>query len=125
MNVGVNTATELKNKSMELAIPFPDLLRGFVIEDLLVRIAKSSYKEHILLADRKGIGIENYNRKTEERLSFYYKESEKQIAPEKLIPGQTLDASLLDVICQELFEGSTDVEWEYTYLIQVQVLPYQ
>ncbi len=118
MNVGVNTATELKKKSMELSIPFPDLLRGFVIEDLLARIAKSSFKEHILLADRKAIGIENYNKKTEERLSFYYKESEKQIALEKLIPGQILQEPLLDVICQELFEGSPDVEWEYTYQIQ-------
>ncbi len=115
MNVGVNPAAELKKRSMELAIPFPDLLRGFVVEDLLDRIAKSSYREHMMLADCKAVGIENYRRQTEERLSFYYKESEKQIAPEKLIPGQTLTGALLDALCRELFEDRREVEWEYAY----------
>ena len=79
MKVGVNTATKLKEKSIELSIPFSNLLWGFVLEDLLDRIAKSSYKEHILLADQGLIGVENYKQPAEGRLTFYYKESENAI----------------------------------------------
>lgn len=118
MKVGVNTATKLKEKSLELSVPFSDLLRGFILEDLLNRIARSSFKEHILLEDQEIVGIENYKRPAERRITFYYKESEKKIAPEKQIPGQVLAAPLLEAVCSELFEDHSEVEWEYTYEMQ-------
>ena len=118
MKVGVNTATKLKEKSIELSIPFSNLLWGFVLEDMLDRIAKSSYKEHILLADQGIIGVENYKRPAEGRLTFYYKESEKKIAPEKQIPGQILAAPLLEAFCREILEETEEVLWRYSYQMQ-------
>ena len=41
MKVGVCEATELKKRSEMLSIPFADLLWGYAVEDLMLRVSTS------------------------------------------------------------------------------------
>ena len=43
MKVGVCEATELKKRSEMLSIPFADLLWGYAVEDLMLRVSTVSY----------------------------------------------------------------------------------
>lgn len=45
MKVGVCEATELKKRSEILSIPFADLLWGYAVEDLMLRVSTSAYRE--------------------------------------------------------------------------------
>ena len=114
MKVGINTAAELKEKSVSLSVPFADLLRGYLTEDILQRIYRSDYREVFWLADDHAIGLEQYRSRKEERLEFYYLESEKTIPPEKRIPGQKLSEGMADHLLKELLfkEQPQGVRWE-------------
>lgn len=116
MKVGVNTATALKEKSMSLSIPFANLLRGYLIEDVLERIYQSDYKEVLWLVSDHAIGLEQYKSSKEDRLEFYYLESEKSIPQEKLIPGQKLSEEMACHMLGELFlnEHLRGIYWEGT-----------
>ena len=48
MKVGVCEATELKKRSEMLSIPFADLLWGYAVEDLMLRVSTSAYREFLL-----------------------------------------------------------------------------
>ena len=45
MKVGVCESTELKERSEALAVSFADLLWGYVVEDMMLRVSTSAYKE--------------------------------------------------------------------------------
>ena len=47
MKVGVCEATELKKRSEMLSIPFADLLWGYAVEDLMLRVSTSAYREFL------------------------------------------------------------------------------
>ena len=49
MKVGVCEATELKKRSEMLSIPFADLLWGYAVEDLMLRVSTSAYREFLWL----------------------------------------------------------------------------
>lgn len=115
MKVGINTATELKDISMERGVAFADLLHAYVIEDLVRRIYESSYADHFLFLQEKGESLADIALHTEERMDFFYIKSEKQIAPDKLIPGQVLSEKLLQQMASEVFDKANkySVDWNY------------
>ena len=49
MKVGVCEATELKKRSEMLSIPFADLLWGYAVEYLMLRVSTSAYREFLWL----------------------------------------------------------------------------
>ena len=57
MKVGVCEATELKKRSEMLSIPFADLLWGYAVEDLMLRVSTSAYREFLWPAASGGRGI--------------------------------------------------------------------
>ncbi|MCM1284204.1 MAG: hypothetical protein NC180_10970 [Muribaculaceae bacterium] len=114
MKVGVNEATELKALAERLELPFANLLWGYVLEDLMLRVCASAYREHLWLRSERPLGEEAYRRGTEPELSFFYRESSRLPAPEKLVPGQMLTTELGGQMLREIFDkpNKREVCWE-------------
>lgn len=106
-------ATELKDRSIELDISFADLLRGYVLEDMMLRISASSYKDILWLETYPILGADAYRERTERRIHFFYQESERTIPPEKLQPGQRLSEALAEQMIADIFvkENKQEVLW--------------
>lgn len=116
MKVGVNEAVELKALAGELGIPFANLLRGYVLEDLLLRFAESDYREYLWLKDDRMLGGEAYRRGDEAALRFFYRERSRFLVPGKQVPGQVLTAALAAQMLAEVLqpENEREVRWEGT-----------
>ncbi len=109
MLVGMNTATQLKEKSVSLSIPFANLLRGYLLEEILCTIFESVYKEKFWLVSEQLIGISNYASNKEETLSFYLVEKEKRISFHKAFAEQLLQELFLNKQRGEVvWNGSVD-----------------
>lgn len=112
MKVGINLAPALKEKSDTLQIPFADLLRGYVLEDFLIRVYESPFHEVLWLANESAVGMESYKQHREQVLQFYYAQSDRTIEASRLIPGQKLTEQLQKVMETAFFTKQTDVTWE-------------
>lgn len=86
MKVGVCEATELKKRSEMLSIPFADLLWGYAVEDLMLRVSTSAYREFLWLMSLPLLGEEAYRQRAKKRIRFFYKGSEEELTPDKLRP---------------------------------------
>ena len=84
MKVGVCEATELKKRSEMLSIPFADLLWGYAVEDLMLRVSTSAYREFLWLMSLPLLGEEAYRQRAKKRIRFFYKGSEEELTPDKL-----------------------------------------
>ena len=106
-------ATELKDRSVELEIPFADLLRGYVLEDMMLRISSSSYKDILWLETYPVLGEAVYRERLERRIYFFYQEGERTLPPEKLQPGQKLSAVLAEQMIKDIFliENKQEILW--------------
>lgn len=93
MKVGVCEATELKKRSEMLSIPFADLLWGYAVEDLMLRVSTSAYREFLWLMSLPLLGEEAYRQRAKKRIRFY-KGSEEELTPDKLQPGQRLSIAM-------------------------------
>jgi hypothetical protein len=107
MKVGVCEATELKKRSGELAIPFADLLWGYVIEDLMFRICDSRYGDRLWLETYPVIGEAAYREKERKTICFCYYEGEK--------PTHELTEELAERMMDEIFgsENFWQVHWRW------------
>lgn len=85
MKVGVCEATELKKRSEMLSIPFADLLWGYAVEDLMLRVSTSAYREFLWLMSLPLLGEEAYRQRAKKRIRFFYKGSEEELTPDKEI----------------------------------------
>jgi hypothetical protein len=81
-----------------------EALRGYAIEELLCRVYESAYGEFLWLKGMQAVGPENYRRRQEACLDFYYAESHKYIAPGKIVPGAPWTDALTERLQKELFE---------------------
>ena len=81
MKVGVCEATELKKRSEMLSIPFADLLWGYAVEDLMLRVSTSAYREFLWLMSLPLLGEEAYRQRAKKRIRFFYKGSEEELTP--------------------------------------------
>ena len=103
MKVGVCEATELKKRSEMLSIPFADLLWGYAVEDLMLRVSTSAYREFLWLMSLPLLGEEAYRQRAKKRIRFFYKGSEEELTPDKLQPGQRLSIAMGEHIKTTLF----------------------
>lgn len=118
MNVGVISATELKEKSIALNMPFANLLRGFVVDEFIRLVQESAFGECIWLAQEDCIGQDSYRKKEEKRIDLFYIESGKKIPKEKVIPGQALLEEVVEAFCDTICQMSDKVEWVYEYQVK-------
>ena len=116
MKVGVCEAIELKNRSEELSIPFADLLWGYTVEDLMLRITTSVYGDCLWLMSLPLLGENAYRQRAKKKIRFFYKASEEEIPPEILKPGQRLSVAMGEHMKQEIFgsENEQKIRWEGT-----------
>lgn len=114
MKVGVNEAQELKQLAEEKELPFANLLRTYVLEDLMTRIYGSDYRDVLLMKEDGMFGEEACRRGGEETLAFYYQQSSRPIPGNKLLPGQRLDVRLMESFVEQVFapENAADIRWE-------------
>ena len=114
MKVGVCESTELKERSEALAVSFADLLWGYVVEDMMLRVSTSAYKEVLWLMTLPLLGIDAYRERAKKHIRFFYQESERALPPEKLRPGQKLSLAMGNHICKEVFDGENaqKIIWE-------------
>ena len=58
MKVGVCEAPELKKQGEKLQLSFADALYGYMIEDVMLRIFGSDYREYLWLTSKNVLGPE-------------------------------------------------------------------
>lgn len=115
MKLGMTFPQKWIEKSEKEDIPVSDILYGLAVEDLLMRIGKSSFQEYLWITNEQAIGIESYKKKNKERIEFLYIESGKKNYLTRAVAGQPFDQDVQELMLQELF-GYIDNEsrWEYT-----------
>lgn len=92
----------IKVKSEELQIPFGNLVSAVIIEEMLMVISESKYKEYFWLFNGSSLGLEHYKRKKVLQLEFFYRENE----------------TLLNEMIGEIFENDDKAELQWQYQIQ-------
>lgn len=122
MKVGIEPDAFLTKLSQREGLSYADALRGYVIESLLCRIYESEYGEFLLLQNTQAIGIDNYGKKQEVSLLFYYIASHKYIAPEKVIPGVVWSEAFRQKLQKDLFEGedACRISWSTNGCMDIQ-----
>lgn len=113
MKLGVSFPEKWKEKSEKNNIPVSDILYGYAVEDLMMRIVKSSFQEFLWITNWEALGEEAYKKNTKESLEFLYVESEKKIYQTAPVAGQPFSQDVLSVLVSELFstKDETDVQW--------------
>lgn len=54
-----------------LSIPFADLLWGYAVEDLMLRVSTSAYREFLWLMSLPLLGEEAYRQRAKKRIRFF------------------------------------------------------
>ena len=114
MVIGVCEETPLKKRSEEFGIPFSDLLWGYMIEDMMLRIYNSEYKNILWLETVPILGESAYRAREQKRICFFYQENERPMPPDKLRPGQKLSSPMAEQLMADIFGGENrqEVHWE-------------
>ena len=120
MKLGGCETTEIMKRSRELAIPFADLLWGYAVEDMMLRIEQSEYREFLWLESYPILGEQVYRERAERKIHFFYQESGKSMPPEKLCPGQTLSQALAEQMKTEIFSSTNPQEIDWTGTVSEQ-----
>jgi hypothetical protein len=120
MKVGVCEAKELKKRSKELDIPFADLLWGYVIEDLMLRICDSRYGELLWLETYPVLGSDAYREKERRTLRFCYREAKMKKSAAKTEPGQKLTEPMAEHMLENMFgeENIWQVHWQWDLIME-------
>lgn len=114
MKLGITFPEKWIDKSTKDAISLSDILYGLAVEDLLIRIEKSTFQEFLWLTSEQAIGLDAYKKKSKERIDFLYVESGKRNYLSHVVAGQVFDRNVLDALVKELFSyQSEDSQWEY------------
>lgn len=110
MKLGVEFPLEWKVKSEEEGILLSDILYGYAIEDLMLRIENSSFKDCLWLTNEYAIGVEAYKKVSKERLEFFYIEKEKKTKP---FTSEVI-AKFVDEVVLRNDEGKRQMMWNCT-----------
>lgn len=115
MVIGACGETPLKKRSEELGLSFSDLLWGYMIEDMMLRITSSEYRNLLWLETVPLLGAAAYCAREQRRIQFFYQESDRKIPAERLLPGQKLSAPMAEQMMKDLFlqENKQDVQWKW------------
>lgn len=109
------TKADLKKKSEELNISFPNLLAGYVLEEIMCYVAESEFSENLWLKANDAFHIGHYRREQYFRLDFVYYLEEKTLRTQKQIPGQRLSEELVERMLSSIFvrEAFNGIRWKY------------
>lgn len=114
MDLGTQFEQDMKEKSEQLQIPFSNLLRGYVMEEILKLIYESEYADHFWLSNPWVLGAKAYESNQTQNLVFYYLENEKDIPETQLIPGQKLSWKMASYMIAMIFrkDRSKYISWK-------------
>jgi hypothetical protein len=120
MRIGIGDAGELKKRSVELEIPFADLLWGYIIEDFMLRIYDSRYGELWWLETYPVLGLEVYREKERKTLRFCYRECKMKRSAAKTDPGQKLTEPMAEHMLEQMFsmENIWQVHWRWDLVME-------
>ena len=118
MKLGTQFPHKWKEKSQNEGIALADILYGYAVEDIMQRIAKSSFREYLWIVDEGALGESSYRRKNKKRLEFFYIEREKKSFHVETVAGDTFGKAVVKLLEKELFEEESDISWncEITYI---------
>lgn len=120
MKLGVEFPQKWKEKSGKDNIALADILYGYAIENLMLRIEQCSFQEYLWLTNEYALGEEAYKKNSKERLEFIYVESEKKSFTETLKAGDKFSLEIMELLRDELFKKEQrysqtefgDLRWE-------------
>jgi hypothetical protein len=120
MRIGIGDAGELKKRSVQLEIPFADLLWGYIIEDFMLRIYDSRYGELWWLETYPVLGIDVYREKERKTLRFCYRECKMKRNAAKTDPGQKLTEPMAEHMLEQMFsmENIWQVHWQWDLIME-------
>ena len=72
MKLGTQFPQKWKEKSIRDDILLSDILYGYMLENLMLRIQKSSFREWIWLANEDVLGEEAYKKTTKKQIEFFW-----------------------------------------------------
>lgn len=109
-----------KEKSSKDNMALADILYGYAIENLMLRIEQCSFQEYLWLTNEYVLGEEAYKKNSKERLDFIYVESEKKSIAENFKAGGNFSLELMELLCGELFQKQQiysqtefgDLQWD-------------
>ncbi len=120
MKLGMSFPTEWKDKSRKDEIPVSDVLYGYAVEDIMLRLEKSPFGEYLWITNEQSIGEACYKKVNKEALHFIYVNNPKKSKSETPVPGGILDNALMEVLVKELFCNKAEIphgeiKWQCTY----------
>ena len=105
MKLGMDFPAEWKTLSEQSGIAISDILYGYAVEDLMVRMEKTSFHESLWLMNEDVLTEEAFGKNVKQSISFYYKESGRR----------TLDSILVETILIEVKEQDRHgIFWTHT-----------
>ncbi len=114
MKLGMTFPQKWIDKSTKDGIQVSDILYGLAVEDLLLRIEKSTFQEYLWLTNEQAVGLDAYKKKSKDRIEFLYIESGKKNYLSHAVAGQTFDQEVLELLLEELFaQKEAESQWEY------------
>lgn len=116
MKLGIEFPQKWKDKSKEADISLSDILYGYVIENLMLRINKSSLRECLWLFNENALGEDAYKKVSKERLEFLYVEKEKKNAP---FSSEVIDFFLKEVVLKS-DDRDPGIKWRSAVKMQEQ-----
>lgn len=105
MKHAVITKAQLKAESEAWKIPFPNLLAGYLLEELMYCISESEYGACLWLKNDGILGVEQYRKRENSlTLDFAYGLNPKVVEKGKLCPGQRISLKLAYLMLQQFME---------------------
>ena len=115
MKLGMTFPEKWIQKSEKDQISISDILYGLAVEDLLLRIERSTFSEYLWLTNEQAVGMEAYKKKSKDRIEFLYVESGKKNYLSHAVAGQPFDEEVLMLLLEELFSQEDEPStWTYT-----------
>lgn len=115
MKHAVITKAQLKAKSEELKISFPNLLAGYLLEELMYLISESEYGACLWLKNDRILGVEQYRKKENSlTLDFAYVVNRKVVEKGELRPGQKISLKLAYMMLLQFLEKekTPKIKWK-------------
>lgn len=111
------TKADLKKKSEELDIPFPNLLAGYVLETILCEAAESDFSERLWLKTNQTFPVGRHKEEQYFRLDFVYVPEEKTSRIKKPVSERDLSEEIVFRMLSCLFvkDGFRGIRWKYRY----------
>lgn len=105
--------SDIKEKSTAQKIPFPNLLAGHILEELMYLIAESGFGETLWLKNGDIFGIERYRKKPQLTLEFAYITDPKVIKKGTPQAGQKLSLKMGYIMLASILkkEKIPEIKW--------------